>query len=234
MPFPPFFLFFFFLTPASKKTKELRKQRLEEHLGHSFPEIHTCRCKGNLCGSFSQFPGCVAAPEWAGLALHGSFLVLSFHVALLEGEEIQCSLNTLLAALGRGSRVGIFCFVLAFFQLWSSIETMKGTLPFQLPLRNNIRMCPSILFEKRLSSRNFLIRIRGEAESKWSVLSSKKKCIPFLNLPTPWAKSFMHIWHVFHLDSNTAFLPTLSYSSAQSFFLKFIFKLPLFLITFIF
>lgn len=110
----------------------------------------------------------------------------------------------------RGSRLdGFFCFVPAFFpQLWRSSENMKAASSFQPSQRNKIRACPSILFEKHLSSINSFIRIRGEAESKWSLLADKKPGIPFLNLPTPWAESFMHIWRVFHPDSDTAFLPT--------------------------
>lgn len=65
---------------------------------------------------------------------------------------------------------------------------MKTPSSFRISLRNKIRACPSIHFEKHLSSINSCMRIRGEAESKWSLLVDKKKkekCIPIPNLPAP-------------------------------------------------
>lgn len=95
--------------------------------------------------------------------------------------------HTLSPGWGTGSRQGGFFLLCSCFfpHLWRSSENMKATLPFPPSLRNKIRACPSILFEKHLSSINSFIRIRGEAESKWSLLADKKKMHSISQSPRP-------------------------------------------------
>lgn len=132
-----------------------------------------------------------------------------------HGSTNRVNKNTLAPGLGRGSRRGGFfsALFLLFFQLWSSTENMKATSSFQLSLRNKIRACPSILFEKHLSSINSFIRIRGEAESKWSLLADKKKMHSISQPPHPLGREF----HAYL----TCFPSRQQYSTSTTFFFSF-------------
>lgn len=138
------------------------------------------KCRVPIVVPSFRFPGSVAAPC-------GSCLVLSSMWLYQRTRKYKLFIKHPVTSPGQREQTEwvFFCFVLAFFQLWSSKENMKRTLSFQLSLRNKIRICPSTLPEKHLSSSNSFIRIRGEAESKWSLLVGKKNAFHFSTSPPP-------------------------------------------------